>query len=232
MTRKGVVLLAALVTLLLAACGGTETTTTTSSPPSTSSTTPETTTTTLEAGPQPLPAGGFLDPGEYFTTIFEPTVVYRIDRNHILSPFQSEFATGFQNLRPMAQPQPGIAPYRGVVIHNIWLGLDGQKAASELEDLDGVEIGESGPTEIGGYAGSQTDAVVKERTALWTGTTVQGTADGWFLQAGQKMRFIILDTPAGTLLITIDADAEEWVDFLPVAEEILAGISFPDMEGG
>jgi hypothetical protein len=30
-------------------------------------------------------------------------------------------------------------------------------------------------------------------------------------------------------LITIGADAEKWDDFLPVAEEILAGISFPDL---
>jgi len=44
------------------------------------------------------------------------------------------------------------------------------------------------------------------------------------------MRFITLDTPSGSLLITIGADVEEWDAFLPVAEEILAGISFPDLD--
>ncbi len=46
----------------------------------------------------------------------------------------------------------------------------------------------------------------------------------------QMMRFITLDTPSGSLLITIGADVEEWDAFLPVAEEILDGISFPDLD--
>ena len=40
----------------------------------------------------------------------------------------------------------------------------------------------------------------------------------------------LLDTPAGSLLITIGAHEDEWDEFLLVAEEILAGISFPDLE--
>jgi len=31
------------------------------------------------------------------------------------------------------------------------------------------------------------------------------------------------------MLVTITAPAEEWDEFLPIAEEILAGISFPDL---
>ena len=41
--------------------------------------------------------------------------------------------------------------------------------------------------------------------------------------------FIILETPAGTLLITIQATTAEWDEFLPIAEEIISGISFPDL---
>ena len=44
------------------------------------------------------------------------------------------------------------------------------------------------------------------------------------------MRFIILETPAGSLLITVGADTEEWDEFLPVAEEILAGTSLPGLD--
>jgi len=61
------------------------------------STEPAPATTTLAVGPQPLPAGGFLEPGEYQTTVFQPTVVYKIDRKHILDPFQDQLATGFQS---------------------------------------------------------------------------------------------------------------------------------------
>ena len=40
---------------------------------------------------------------------------------------------------------------------------------------------------------------------------------------------VATDDLAGTLLITIHAIPEEWDEFLPVAEEILSGISFPDL---
>ncbi len=49
-----------------------------------------------------------------------------------------------------------------------------------------------------------------------------------FLEIG-PMRIVVLDTPAGTLLVTIIPPGEDFNDFLPVAEEILAGISFPDL---
>ena len=32
-----------------------------------------------------------------------------------------------------------------------------------------------------------------------------------------------------SLLVTIDAPGEDFEDFFPIAEEILAGISFPDL---
>ena len=38
------------------------------------------------------------------------------------------------------------------------------------------------------------------------------------------MRLIVVETPAGSLLITIGADPDDWDDFIPVAEEILAGV--------
>jgi hypothetical protein len=47
---------------------------------------------------------------------------------------------------------------------------------------------------------------------------------------GSPLHSILLETPAGTLLITIIATEDEWDEFLPVAEQILDGISFPDLE--
>ena len=44
------------------------------------------------------------------------------------------------------------------------------------------------------------------------------------------MRVVVLDTSAGTLVATIEATGgADFEEFLPVAEEILAGISFPDL---
>ena len=49
------------------------------------------------------------------------------------------------------------------------------------------------------------------------------------MHAGQRVRFIIVETPAGSMIITIAAAIDEFDDFLPTAKEILAGISFPDL---
>ena len=78
--------------LALAGCGGgTDSTvvTTTTAAPSTTSETLATTTTTTAEGPQPLVSGSLLEPGEYITTLFEPTVVYRIEREYLLRGFQA-----------------------------------------------------------------------------------------------------------------------------------------------
>ena len=63
--------------------------------------------------------------------------------------------------------------------------------------------------------------------SLWT--KPQGSvSDRWWVRRG-PLDIILLDTPEGTLLITINSSADDWEMFLPVAEEILAGISFPDL---
>ena len=234
MTRNDVVLLAALVALLLAACDGTETNpvpTTTTTPPSTSSPTPETTTTTLEAGPQPLPARVLLEPGEYVTVVFQPTVLYRIESPYILASFQAEKVTGFHNRwgAPGGGGSGAIRPHRGVAIHNIWLGLTPDETEAELRKLETIEFGPATPIENADYPGTSIEATVVATTRLWERRGL-GSSGAFWLEPGSQMRFIILDTPAGSILITIQAPAEEWDDFLLVAEEILAGISFPDLE--
>jgi hypothetical protein len=96
---------AALTTIIcafvLAGCGGdTNPTglTTTTTAVSTTLQPPAPSTTSRVEGPQPLISGVLLDPGEYVTTLFEPTpLMYRIGRRHFLRPFQADRATGFQN---------------------------------------------------------------------------------------------------------------------------------------
>ena len=230
----------AIVARLVAGCGNSETTTTvrptttaTTSPPATTLV-PETTTTT-EAGPIPLPAGGFLEPGEYYTTVFQPTVLYRIDRKFILDAFQQPIVIGFQNKRaaPGGGSGRGDLKYKGVVIHNRWLGLTLEDVETQLRKLEMITLGDTTAVVVAGYPGTQIEAFVAATERLWQEPGIlpgEGTTSAWWLEPNQMMSFIILDTPAGSLLITIGADAEEWDDFLPVAEEILAGISFPDLD--
>ncbi len=58
---------------------------------------------------------------------------------------------------------------------------------------------------------------------------IRGGRCPW-LEAG-PMRIVVLDTSAGTLIATIESTGgADFEAFLPVAEEILAGISFPDLD--
>jgi hypothetical protein len=226
--------------LLFTGCGTEATpatsTTTTTTPPVTTSEPSDTTTTATEAevGPQPLPSSGFLEPGvEYVTTIFEPVVGYRVDEEILLRPFQTDSITGLENNRSGSEGVPGVAPYEGVAIHNIWLGLTPDEVIARIEQIDAVEIGASSQLEIGGFSGTQIDVVVARRGLLYepdrtSNCNLRGGRCPW-LEAG-PMRIVVLDTPAGTLLVTVDPPGEDFEEFLPVAEEILAGISFPDLD--
>ena len=217
-----------LLAVVATGCGNSEATTTAAPTTTTiavNSTEPDSTTTT-QSGPQPLPAGGFLDPGEYVTTLFDPAVIYRIERNYILSPFQAPFVTGLQSGSMFSEG--GVGPYRGVAVHSIWHGLTPDEVLARLQKMGAVELGPKTETEVGGFPGTAIDAVLIGRQVLYD-RRGDGLYDMWPLEPPQMIRFIILDTPAGTLLITTQAAPEEWEDFLPIAEEILAGISFPDL---
>ncbi len=236
--RRNVVGVVAIVVLalLFTACSteaspATSTTTTTTLPVTTSEPSDTTTATEAEVGPQPLPSSGFLEPGvEYVTTIFEPVVGYTVDEKLLLRPFQTELVTGLENRR---EEIPGDAPYKGVAIHNIWHGLTPDEAIDRIEQIDAIEIGASSQVEIGGFSGTQIDVVVVRRGLLYepdrtSNCTLRGGRCPW-LDIG-PMRIVVLDTPAGTLLVTVDPPGEDFEEFLPVAEEILAGISFPDLD--
>ena len=219
-----------ILVVVMAGCGGSGTTTSAVPPTISIAVTPTeapTTSTTLDTGPQPFLSGSLLEPGEYMTTVFEPTVMYRIERKYLLRPFQNERVTGFENMLNV-----GISdndPFKGVGIQNFWRGLTPDEVLEQLDDIEQIELGQETGTEIGGFPGRRIEAEVKNSVGLWF--TLAGGDQGrsWFVRRG-PLDIIILDTPAGTLLITINAPAEEWDEFLPIAEEILAGISFPDLK--
>jgi hypothetical protein len=169
---------------------------------------------------------------EYVTTIFEPVVGYRVDEKLLLRPFQTDLMTGLENRKQNIYD--ANTPYKGVVIHNIWFGLTPDEAMARIEQIDAIEIGASSQVEIGGFSGTQIDVVVVRRGLLYEPdrTSPCGLQSGLcpWLEAG-PMRIVVLDTSAGTLIATIESTGgADFEEFLPVAEEILAGISFPDLD--
>ena len=227
--------------LVLVGCGSEAnptTTTPTTASPSTTSPPSEVTTTTAVSGPRPLPSGGFLDPGvEYVTTIFEPVVGYRTDEKLLLQPFQTDAVMGLQNQHNLgflvnAEDKAGLAPYRGVVIHNVWRGFSPDEAIARIEEIDVIEVEATSQVEVGGFAGTQIDVVVLRSGLLYEMVPFVNCNRARYcalLEIG-PMRIVVLDTPTGTLLVTIDPPGEDFEDFFPIAEEILAGISFPDLD--
>ena len=121
-------------------------------------------------------------------------------------------------------------PYGGVAIHGLWHSLSPGEIIEVLDDIEPLEPGQTTQAQVGGFEGQRVEASVETRGVMWS--RLQGdvrTYEQWFLQPGPH-EFILLETPAGTLLITISAPADEWDDFHQVAEEILAGVSFPDLK--
>jgi len=221
--------------VVLVGCGGdTNPTviTTATAPSSSTSDAPATTTTSLAEGPQPLLSGSLHEPGEYATTLFEPTtVMYRLTQKHLLRAFQIQRVTGFENVFNSQNWDQNNVPYRGVAVHGLWRGLTPEEVFEQLEKVEQIELGEETATAVGGFPGRRIKAGSTLHASLWQ--TVQGSGGDiyrqWLIQQGSVVDFIILETPAGTLLITIQATTEEWEEFLPIAEEIISGISFPDL---
>ncbi len=231
---RSLVVLAAL-TVLLAGCASSEATTTitaiTGSPPTT--TEAPTTTTSAEVGPEALRAS-ILEPGDYVTTTFEPAVLFHLVQKYPMRAFQTEHDAGLQNRDNSFSSQgQGIARYKGVSVHDWWLRLTPEEIVAEIESTESFEHESPIGTEFAGFPATVIEATAPVLGVLWNDRANPSSVTGaWWLERGQRVRLIIVETPAGSLVITIQAAAEEWDDFLPVAEEILAGISFPDMESG
>ena len=225
------------VLVLLAGCGSestpaTSTTTTTTLPGPTSEASDTTAAIEAEVGPQPLPSGGFLDPGvEYVTTRFEPTAVgYRLERSLLLRAFQNPRSTGLENVNNGAICNMETSDYRGVAVHGLWHGLTTQEILEEIDEFEQIELGTTTEAEVAGHPARRVEVVVSNRTSLWD--LASGSAEGanWCVEGGQPLDIIVVETAAGTLFITVTAPQDEWDDFYPIAEEILAGISFPDLD--
>ena len=231
----------AVFVLLLAGCGNSEVTPTiapTTTAPSVTTNQPATTTAIVEdEGPLPLPSSGFLEPGtEYVTTVFDPVVSYTTDEKLLLQPFQNESTTGLQshhNLGFMVatEEKAGLGPYKGVVIHNVWRRLTLPAAVALVEGIDEIVVVTTSQIEIGGLPGTLLDVEVVALGLLYEPVPAEDcnqAAYCSFIEIG-PMRIILLDTPAGTVLITIHPPADEAEAFFATAQHLLDGLSFPDL---
>jgi hypothetical protein len=218
---------AALLLVLVAACSSSAPTPT---PPPTAVT------------PSPPPA---LPAGAYDSAAFKPQATVTLpagwaivgdDANYFgLQPVTSE-ALGIHLFRsPRAASQELDCP--------ITAAADVGTAAADLvawiRARPGLTTGEATPISLGGYAGLQVDAAIREG---WTAScpfangapTVPlfvGPTDGsfrWVMAGTERLRLIVLDVPAsGTIVVDIDAFDGTLMDgFLPVATPIAQGIKF------
>lgn len=93
----------------------------------------------------------------------------------------------------------------------IWQGLTPEEIVAELEEIEEIELGEQTATEVGGFPARRIDMAAPLRAYLWT-TTIGSGGDiyrGWEIQEG-PFEIIIVETPPGTLFITIQSPANEW----------------------
>ena len=233
MTKDRVALVAAVIAMLLTGCSEpvVDGSTIQTAAPSTTTSSSPATTTTLVAQPQTL-RGSALEPGDYVTTAFEPTVQFRLEQQYPLIAFQTQVDAGLQNKTIFSPRVVGVANYKGVAIHNWWLRLTPDQIVAEVGEISSIVWEAPSETEFGGFPATVIEGTTSSAAVLWENRQSGGGGkdSSWNLEPDQRLRLIVVDTTAGSLLITVQADTEEWDDFLPVAEEILAGISFPDLD--
>jgi hypothetical protein len=172
---------------------------------------------------------GFFDAGEYHTSVFEPTVVFQIAERIFVEPIEERAVVAFGSGDVGARHDP----HRLVAIHSWWRAAEPDEIVGELE-AESVVVGPPSGVTVAGFDGLQYDISVPRLVSLWQDPLTgdpggRATAGGWFLGSHALGRLIILDTPAGSIVIIAEATKEDWDDFLPIAEAIIAGISFPDL---
>ena len=165
-----------------------------------------------------------MEPGQYVTTTFEPRVVFAIESTRTLEPIDERFIAAFAGGNWINRHDP----HRVIGVHGWWREDSPDEVIAELEAHGSISFGPATETTVGGLTGTQIDITIPALVPLWQDPT-SGDSPGWFLGSRTAGLLIILDTQAGTIVIIAEATEEEWDEFLPVAEEILAGISFPDL---
>ena len=192
---------------------------------STTSTTTSVVTTTLEArsdGPQPLVEFRFLEPGIYETTEFQQIIRFDLERDYVLQFLERPTFVSFTN-RMLYRNE--TRKYKWVDFLALWADDPPDQVLDTFARSFGFDHQDPVPVTVGGLQGLQVDGVTHERQIWWVDEPViLGTYPG-------PLRLVIVETTAGTVVIGIGvgADADEYEDWLVIAEEILSGVTFVEV---
>jgi hypothetical protein len=217
----GLVMLAALVVVALAACGGTE----------------------KEAKPRPLPEDDkALQPGEYRSEEFEPSLSFRVgDGWTNVPPESSEFLAIQQG------EMGGVYFFRVEEVYEpTRMGRPNVEEAPK--DPKGwvawgrhhpyLRTSEPEQVEVGGVEGKRIDVVVGDppedyRGRCGTDCVDIGRVEGVpplkndiFAPADAKERVTFLDVEGETVTISITSPANEFEDFVPEAQKVLDSVEW------
>ena len=212
--------------LVLASCAGADqapdasTSITVTEATSSSSTAAMTTTEVPAEGAQPIREFAFLEPGEYVTTEYEPTVIFTLEDKHLLQFVERpEFVTFTNRMLGASDRQ-----YRRFVdFMGIWADDPPDQVLDTFVGSFFFDHEAPIPISIGGLDGVQMDGVITELRPWYQSEPI---ALG-MLDPG-PMRLLIVETTAGTVAIAIGAAPDDYDDWLATAEEILAGVRFVD----
>jgi len=190
----------------------------------TATTTPATTTTSEPSpeGPLALEEFRFLEPGQYVTTEFQPTILFSLERNYVLQFLERPTFVSFTNRMLYGNE---TRKYKWVDFLALWADDPPDQVLDTFARSFGFDHQDPVPVSVGGLEGIQVDGVTHERQIWWVdGPVILGTYPG-------PLRLIIVETTAGTVVIGIGlgADADEYEDWLVIAEEILSGVTFVEV---
>jgi hypothetical protein len=211
----GLVMLAALVVVVLAACGGTE----------------------KEAKPRPLPEDDkALQPGEYRSEEFEPSLSFRVGKGWSTSP--PEVSDSLKILRGET------AGLRFVSAKEVYkpTRTGTPSVVDAPKDMVGwfqnhpyLQTSKPKPVTVGGVEGEQFDVVVEDLPQDYFGACGLDCVDifessgvGWIaLKEGDKGRAIVLEDVNGeTVTIGIASPANDFDEFAPEAQKVIDSVEW------
>jgi serine/threonine-protein kinase len=180
------------------------------------------------AEPSTLPREGPLEPGQYRSDEFDPTLSFRVGEGWVASAPEVPDALEIALAGTQEQQQPSMLGfYRAREVFDP-KDVGQQTLLTAPEDVEGwvewfrkhpaLDTEEPKPVAIGGVSGVQLGAVAEQITALWQYSDQFSVV----LPTGTRSRIIVLDVEGRTVLIVIRASsADNFEVLLPKAQEVL-----------
>ena len=148
-------------------------------------------------------------------------------------PYQSvsvELGAGWENLTQLGDTgfdlvTEGPPNWRGIsvfVTRMTWY------EALNFEESHRFTVGPQTEVDVGGLTGTQIDALVpdrREKPVAWLPVGASRQND-YYIDPGQKARFLFLDAPRTTITIVVEAPTSEFDAYMAQAQEVLDSMVF------